>query len=500
MKKAVILARVSTKRQEEEGLSLQDIQLPALRQYAKDNGFTVDPSDEFVFQESADKKIRKKFNEMVSYVKKNNSINAIIGYRVDRITRNYRDAVAMDDLRLECDKELHFVHDRLVIDRKSAGRDITDWDTKVYLAKQFLNRLKEDAYNTIKTKLSNGELPGQAPFGYANFTLENNKKWVKPDEHEALIVKQVFEWYASENYSLLEISRKLKKEHQVSKSKSMVHFILNNRFYIGFMTSDGKEYPHRYDLFINKKLFDKSKAVMAKRSGAKQRFKYAGKSFAYRGLIKCHECGCSITPDRKKRKLKDGTYNYHTYYFCTNYHKVHDKTKYINEATIDEQFTELFENLKIPEDKLAEITASLKESHQDKNHFLDLEIDHLHKELKRYQNRIRVAYDDRLDACITKDAYEEIRENSEQKQQEIKDELETLDVADKEYYLTTSYLLAIGSRSADIFSRSKPMEKRALLNFVLSNQTLDGEKVRYEVKYPFNKVLEYAPRSAWLPG
>lgn len=37
MKKAVILARVSTLRQEKEGLSLQDIQLPILRDYAKDN-------------------------------------------------------------------------------------------------------------------------------------------------------------------------------------------------------------------------------------------------------------------------------------------------------------------------------------------------------------------------------------------------------------------------------------------------------------------------------
>ncbi|OPZ86429.1 MAG: hypothetical protein BWY74_03652 [Firmicutes bacterium ADurb.Bin419] len=41
MKKAVILARVSTLRQEKEGLSLQDIQLPILRDYAKDNDLEV---------------------------------------------------------------------------------------------------------------------------------------------------------------------------------------------------------------------------------------------------------------------------------------------------------------------------------------------------------------------------------------------------------------------------------------------------------------------------
>ena len=48
MIKAVILARVSTLRQEKEGLSLQDIQLPILRDYAKDHDFEVDK--EFVFR------------------------------------------------------------------------------------------------------------------------------------------------------------------------------------------------------------------------------------------------------------------------------------------------------------------------------------------------------------------------------------------------------------------------------------------------------------------
>lgn len=102
--KAVILARVSTARQEEEGLSL-DNQLQTLREYAIKKDLEV--VQEFRFSESADRKIRKKFNEMVDFVKQHNEVNAIIAYRVDRITRNYRDAVAMDDLRLDCEKELH---------------------------------------------------------------------------------------------------------------------------------------------------------------------------------------------------------------------------------------------------------------------------------------------------------------------------------------------------------------------------------------------------------
>lgn len=173
--KAVILARVSTARQEEEGLSL-DNQLQTLREYAKRNDFDI--AREFCFSESADRKIRKKFLEMMAFVTQNSDIEVIIAYRVDRITRNYRDAVAMDDLRLEYDKKLHFVYDHLVLDKSTIGRDIVDWDLKVFLAKQYLNRLKEDATNSALYKLRNNEWPSKAPYGYKNITLDDKKKWV----------------------------------------------------------------------------------------------------------------------------------------------------------------------------------------------------------------------------------------------------------------------------------------------------------------------------------
>ena len=39
--KTIIFARVSTKRQETEGLSLEEIQLPRAKEYAKTNGLNV---------------------------------------------------------------------------------------------------------------------------------------------------------------------------------------------------------------------------------------------------------------------------------------------------------------------------------------------------------------------------------------------------------------------------------------------------------------------------
>jgi len=321
MTKAVILARVSTQKQEKEGLSLKDIQLPVLRDYARDKGSTVE--QEFVFSETADNKIRKKFDEMVDYVKTNEDIKAIVAYRVDRITRNFRDAVSIDDLRLNFNKEIHFVHDRLVISKGTIGRDIQDWDTKVYLAKQYLNRLKEDATYSASTMLRNGLLPGKAPYGYRNIIQQDKKKWVVPEPVETTVVQKMYEWYGTECSSLLKIKDMVKETFNLNFSNGYVDFILKNPFYCGTMLYDGEQYPHGYERIIPRELFDKVQAI--KNGYMKKHSKFAGLPYLYRGLIQCADCGCLITPEKKKGK--------YVYYHCTEYNGKHG-AKWVREEEL----------------------------------------------------------------------------------------------------------------------------------------------------------------------
>ena len=336
MNKAVVLARVSTLRQEKEGLSLQDIQLPLLRDYARDNGFEIDR--EFVFSESADRKIRTKFMEMIEYVKKNPDIKAIIAFRVDRITRNFRDAVEMDNLRIDFDKELHFAHDRLVINKQSVGRDIQDWDLKVFLAKQTINRLKEDAFTTAQRKLANGECPGGAPFGYVNRPDENNRNWIYVDECKAVIVKKIYEWYSTGSQSMLEVRNRVNEVFGTNYVKSKIEGILKNPFYVGTLIYNGIEYPHGYEHIISQDLFDKVQAVKA--GYHKKHFKFSGLPFPYRGLIRCADCGCMLTPEKK---TKPNGKIYH-YYHCTQYKGKHG-AEWLSEDMITQQFSKLFNNL-----------------------------------------------------------------------------------------------------------------------------------------------------------
>jgi hypothetical protein len=61
----------------------------------------------------------------------------------------------IDELRFNYDKEIHFVYEQLIISKNTMGRDVQDWDLKVFLAKQYFNRLKEDATNSVLYMLKN---------------------------------------------------------------------------------------------------------------------------------------------------------------------------------------------------------------------------------------------------------------------------------------------------------------------------------------------------------
>ena len=55
-------------------------------------------------------------------------------------------------------------------------------------------------------------------------------------------------------------------------------------------------------------------------------------------------------------------------------------------------------------------------------------------------------------------------------------------------------------RAGSIFKRSEPQEKRMFLNYLLQNPTVDGKKLEFTLRKPFNLVHELAVCPNWLPA
>ena len=494
MNKAIILARVSTKEQEEQGLSIEKIQLPQLRQYAKDHDFIIDK--EFIFQETAGaNKVRKKFDEMVEYVKNTPDILAIIGFRVDRLTRNFSDAVNMDSLRIEYGKELHFVSDGLILTNKTMGNSITEWDMKVFLAKQLINRCQEDSRNTLMSKLKSGDSYGQAPYGYKNNT---ETKTIEKLPFESELAKEVFDLYTTGAHSYLQIAQMISKEHKIKFGKGRVEHILINPFYYGERLYDGQLYPVKAESIITKEVFELATKIRSGRFKTEKQGKLLGKNGWYHGLIYCAECGCSYSATKNRHLRLHRKVRSESYYSCTNSKHQHNvKPKGTNDYELTNQLSELYKSIKIPEKNLKILVNALSESHEGKKQFIKLEIDNCNTQIKKYESMIENAYEDKCAGRITQESYDNFRDKWRSKQDEFTEKLVRVMKADKEYYITVSCILELAFRSNELFIGSKPEQKREIIQLTLKNLRIKDGKLLYDWQKPFDSIFISNERHAW---
>src|SRR5216117_2260988 len=92
---AIVYARVSSKEQEKEGFSIP-AQLKLLKEYASANGFAV--TEEYIDVETAKQTGRAAFGEMVAYLKAHPSVRVMLVVKTDRLYRNLKDWVTVDEL------------------------------------------------------------------------------------------------------------------------------------------------------------------------------------------------------------------------------------------------------------------------------------------------------------------------------------------------------------------------------------------------------------------
>ena len=203
-KEAVIYARVSSKEQEKDGFSIP-AQLKLLKEYAAAQGFTVE--QEYVDVETAKHTGRAAFKEMVAYLKAHPSIRALLVEKTDRLYRNLKDWVTVDEL----DVEMHFPKEGVVLTRESRSSEKFMHGIKVLMAKNYIDNLSEEARKGMQEKAEQGIWPTKTPLGYRNITGADGKKIIAIDPVVAPVVSKLFEWYATGQYSVREATVKVRE-------------------------------------------------------------------------------------------------------------------------------------------------------------------------------------------------------------------------------------------------------------------------------------------------
>ena len=480
--RAIILARVSSKEQEDNN----SIPAQTRRLHEYTERFELSVIETYQLVESSTKANRHKFNELISHIRESEEKIALIVDTIDRLQRDFRESVLLNELRLEGKIELHFVRENLIINQVSNSADILRWDMGVMFAKSYVTQLSDNVRRSLEQKLRNGEWLGKAPFGYINLDLPDGKKWIEQNGVKAQAVMDMYFWYSTASYSMKEIRKKLIDDYGITMPVSMVDRILKNPFYYGMMRIKNADYPHKYAPLIAKELFDKVQSVKA--GFNKKNFKYAGLPYYYRGLMRCADCGCSISPEKSKS---------YTYYHCTQYKGKHGAA-YVREEDLTEQLMLAFQAIKLTPTQYDQVSEVLKASHKDKIKYKTQHTAHLQSELTKCQQRLERLYESHLDGDIDQEFYKRKVAEYKAGRDSLKNKLDATDKADDSFYTTVDSLIRLAQKAPALLESSEMEYRRRLINLVLQNLTIKDKQLRWEYRKPFDILARTAKTQNWL--
>lgn len=451
--KAVIIARVSSKRQEDEGYSLP-AQKRLLNSYAVDKGLRALKS--FEIAESASKtEQRRIFKEAMKFIEDNN-VKHLIVEKVDRHVRNLHDAVETNDwLMADEAKRVHFVKDSLIMHKNSRSQEWLNWGIRVVMAKNYIDNLREEAMKGWAEKLAQGWLPGVPPPGYMTVT-QNGKRVHIPNPDTAGLIRRVFEFYLEPSQSIASVAQEMarmgirtRKGHPYYKSQ--VQRILTNPFYIGINRHNGKDYPGVQETFVSKELFDNVQKKMRRKTPTR----YRQHNPVFKNLIHCTSCGGLVT-----WQLQKGRY----YGACQRKSTKCQGRKLLREDAIEEEVARMLQNLVCPSPEVIEwVAEAMRGKHHatiEDNSKLIASIEAQLDRIKRMDGNL---YDDKLAGEISEEKYAQKHQELNQSKLELEESLSKVDKTLSVILDKKLVLLELSQKASEIYAHKTPEQKRTII-------------------------------------
>ena len=314
MKTAAAYIRVSTDDQVE--LS-PDSQLKAIRDYAKKNGYIL--LSEHIYQDDGisgrKTKNRTAFNTMIGVAKtKPKPFDAILLWKFSRFARNREDSIVYKSmLRKQLGIEVISISENVGDDKMSVLIEALIEAMDEYYSINLAEEVKRGMYE----KFQRGGITGSAPFGYeckdGNFVPSEN----------ADTVRKIFDDF-NNGIPLRTIAAQInaqgiKTMRGNAWDNRAVEYLLQNPVYIGkhrwnknghtkrdYYGDDVEIVDGLHEPIISKEVFERAAKRIAERKT--KRKKYARQSvkteYLFRGLLRCSDCGATLTQSAKNQGLQ----------------------------------------------------------------------------------------------------------------------------------------------------------------------------------------------------
>ena len=264
---------------------------------------------------------RPRFSWMIEQIKAGKA-DGIIAWHPDRLSRNpIESAIIIDLLDKGIIKDLKFATCQFSND--SSGKMLLN--ILFAISKQYSEHISEGVLRANESALEEGKSNGVPKWGYDR----NSDGFYRPDDNFAYIRTawdmkldgkshtEILD-YLSENdvHRMTKITRKNKVSRRIDPSLNGLKTMFEDPFYYGLLIQSGQEVnlievtDGAFQPMIS---YDEYIAVQGMGGGKSRRVKKRAKFLPLRGLVKCGECGCMMTPG-----VSGGHGGQYLYYRCDN--------------------------------------------------------------------------------------------------------------------------------------------------------------------------------------
>ena len=489
--KAVVYVRVSSRGQE-DNTSLESQEKTCLA-YADRLKFDVvktwrGPESAWKDDSKADdERLRKNFQEMLSYIHTHREIKHLIFDVTDRMSRNADDSQTIRKLVKKGIVSIHFARSNRMLHKGSVSDDFFMLGIESLMAEKYSADHSQRVRKGMEATLEMGMWMAIAPLGYLN---NSTTKILSVDPKRAPLVQRAFELKANGAHSVEKIadilydegfrSRKLGKkypgEERVALSK--IYKMLRDPFYYGEFLWNGKMHQGIYKPLVSKELWLQAQDNFKSHLSNPKKH-----TFAYNSLLYCKHCKCKVIGGMYKKKRYE-------LYHCTFGRGKHKEAPYLSPAKIKELFRPFIENITLPDGAFDAIKLALEDYNKHNNKYRLEAIAKLETEKRLYTERTSKLYDEKLDGHINDDFWQ--MKNSEYRSAlfALDEQLTRLNT-ELPYYVNEGIkIFELMKSLITLYDSADDMKRGALLKSVVLNCALNGENVEPVMKKPFCFVAE----------
>ncbi len=485
--KYFIYCRKSSEALDRQALSIE-AQRRELLEYAQRNNLRV--VEAFEESQSAYKLGRPIFDKMMKLCDEGIA-NGILTWKSDRLARNARDG----------GRVIQALDDKVLQEIRTPYEIFKQEDNRMMLyilfgmSNDFSRQISANVKRGNRQKYARGEFLGRAPVGYLNAKVGDSRNIVV-DPIKAPLVRKTFEEYATGKYSVLQV---LKLVHQWGLTsvtgreflKSEIYRLLRCPAYYGLYQHGGEFHKGSYEPLISKSLYDQVQAVLTNKSKPRKQ----SWIHAYKGLMKCSNCGCAITAETKqkhyKRTNRDASY---TYYRCTRRRGLCDEP-----AVTEEELEEMIKNnvYRISIDK-AVWELGIKLLKAKNKHELESTLDirtRLELELSSIDKRLSRLLDMRLSEEITQEEYASRKKIFIERKLRLKEKVEDREQSANSWLELAENFFETAYQAREVMESNDIEAKRELVKTVGWNLFLKNKKLQFSFKKPYDVLLQPEMRS-----